>query len=148
MKKSIFVITTLTILSVFVTLACDRASNDMERAETTVIEAERDLEIAQTEIEAEVQIYRQETANDIMENNLAIAKIKEDIKDEDAETKAAYEVRIADLERTNKDLKRQIDNYSITNRDHWDEFKKDFRSSMDDLGNSLGDFFSRATSSN
>ncbi len=147
MKKSIFIITTFTIMFAFIAQSCDRSASDMERAQTSVIEAERDLDIAQSEIEAEVRIYRQEKANSIRENNLAIAGIKEKIQHEDADVKAANEVRITDLERTNRDLKRQIDNYSITNRDHWDEFKVEFRNSMDDLGNSLDDFFTRSTTS-
>ena len=129
----------------FFVQSCDRSADNMERAQADLIEAERDLDIAQTEVAADVRIYRQETANDIRENNLAIADIKKKIQDEDAERRASLEVRIAELERTNSDLKRQIDNYSVTNRDHWDNFKDQFSSDMNDLGNSLDDFFSGST---
>ena len=141
MKKSVFIVTIFAIMFAFVAQSCDRSHDSIESAETTVIEAERDLEIAHSEIEAEVRIYREETANDIRENNLAIAGIKEKIQHEDADVKAANEVRIADLENTNRDLKRQIDNYSISNRDHWNSFKDQFSSDMDDLGSSLNNFF-------
>ena len=147
MNKSLLVIITLTLFAVFLTHACDRSSSNLENAETSVIEAEKDLEITKSEIEAEVGIYRQEIAKDIRENNVDIADIKRKIQDEDAETRAAYDVRIANLESTNNDLKREIDNYSISSRDNWDGFKEDFTNSMDDLGNSLDDFFSRNTSS-
>ena len=146
MKKSLFLITTIALMFAFFVQSCDR-TDKMERAQTDLIEAERDLDIAQTEVAADVRIYRQETANDIRENNLAIADIKKKIQDEDAERRASLEVRIAELERTNSDLKRQIDNYSVTNRDHWDNFKDQFSSDMNDLGNSLNDFFSRTTTS-
>lgn len=147
MKKSIIAITTIALLSLFVTISCDRSSDNMERAETSVIEAERDLEIAKSEIEADIRIYRQEIANEIRENNTTIAEIKDKIQNEEAEVKAAHEVRITELERTNRDLKRQIDNYRVTNRDNWDTFKEEFSSAMDNLGNSLDDFFSRTTTS-
>lgn len=147
MKKSIYFITTILISFAFIAQSCDRSSDQMENAETTVIEAERDREIAQSEIEADVRIFREETSNKIRENNLAIAEIKREIQDEEGETRAEYNERITELERENNDLKRRMDNYSITNRDHWDEFKNDFSSSMDDLGNSLDDFFSRTTTS-
>jgi len=147
MKKSIIAIATLTLLSVFSIQACDRASNDMERAETDVIEAERDLDIAQTEIEADVQIYRQEMAGEFRDNNVEIAEIKDKIQHEDADVKAANEVRIAEYERTNNDLQREIDNYSVSDRDNWDNFKDQFSSNMNDLSNSLDNFFSRTTSS-
>lgn len=147
MKKSLIVITTLALLSVFVMQACNRSSDDLEKAEISVIEAERDLEIAQSEIEAEVRMYRQETANKINKHNAAIAEIKRKIQDEKAEIKAAHEVRIAKLESTNDDLKRQIDNYSISNSDSWDDFKEEFTSSMADLGNSLDNFFTKSATS-
>ncbi len=145
--KKLIVITTIAIMFAFVAQSCDRSADKLDRAQTSVIEADRDLKIAQSEIEADVKIYRQETANVIRENNLAIVKIKEKIKGEEAEIKAAYEVRIAELEHTNSDLKRQIDNYKITNRNSWDDFKEEFSSAMDNLGNSLDDFFSRTTTS-
>jgi hypothetical protein len=145
MKKSILLITTITIMFAFVVQSCDRPDNQMERAQTDLIEAERDLDIAQSEVEADVQIFRQEVANDIRENNLAIADIKSKIQVEDAERRAALEVRIAEIERNSSDLKRQIDNYRITNRDNWDDFKDQFSKDMNDLGDSLDDFFSRTT---
>ena len=144
MKKSLFLITTMALSFAFFVQSCDRP-DQMERAQTDVIEAERDLSQAQTEVEADVRIYRQEVANDIRENNLAIADIKTRLQDEDAETRAAHQTRIAELERKNNDLKRQMDNYSVTNRDHWENFKDQFSNNMDDLGNSLDDFFSRST---
>jgi hypothetical protein len=144
MKKSTIVITTITMMFAFTALSCDR-TDKMERAQIDVIEAERDLSIAQTEVAADVRIYRQETANDIRENNLAIADIKTKIQDEDAETRPAHQERIAELERKNNDLKRQMDNYSVTNRDHWENFKDQFSTNMDDLGKSLDNFFSQST---
>lgn len=145
MKNPLIGIITITLLSLFLTQACERASNDVQNAESSVIEAERDLEIAQSEIEADVRIYRQEIANKIRENNIAIAEIKEKIQDEEPEIKAAHEVRIANLERLNSELKREIDNFRVTNRDSWDDFKDQFSDSMDDLGNSLENFFSETT---
>jgi len=147
MKKSIFFLTTITIMFAFIAQSCDRSDNKMEKAQTSVIEAERDLEIAQSEIEADVRIHRQEIANEIKENNLAIDDIKKKIQDEEPEVRAAHEVRIASIESTNSDLKRQIDNYRVTNRDSWVTFKEEFSSSMGNLGDSLDDFFSSTTNS-
>lgn len=147
MKLSIFIIASIAIMFAFVAQSCNRSSDKVDRAQTSAIEAERDLDIAKSEIEADVRIYRQKKATSIRDNELAITKIKDKIQKEDADVRAAMEVRIEDLERTNRNLKRQIDDYKITNRDNWDNFKNEFSSSIDDLGNSLDDFFSRATSS-
>jgi len=147
MKKSIFVITTFAIMFAFIAQSCDRSADKLERAQTSVIEAERDVDIVQSEIEADVRIYRQEMANEIRENNRTIADVKRKIQNEEPETRAAQEVRIAELEGDNSDLKRQIDNYRITNSDSWDTFKEDFSTSMGNLGDSLDNFFSRTTTS-
>jgi len=147
MKNSTFAITMFAIIFAFTAQSCDRSSDKMERAQTDVIEADRDLEIAQSEIEADVQIYRQKTATDIRNNNLTISNIKDRIQNEDQDTRAAHQTRISELEKENNDLKRKIDNYRVTNRNNWDMFKDDFTSSMDELGNSLDNFFSRTTSS-
>lgn len=147
MKKSIFILTTFAIMFAFIAQSCDSSSNEMQRAETDVIEAERDLEIAKSEIEADVRIYRQEMASEIRENNLEIAEIKKQIQRGDNDSKAANEVRIAELERTNDSLKREIDNYSVSDRDSWNTFKDQFGSNMNDLSNSLDNFFSRTSTS-
>ncbi len=147
MKKSIFILTTFAIMFAFIAQSCDSSSNEMQRAETDVIEAERDLEIAKSEIEADVRIYRQEMASEIRENNLEIAEIKKQIQRGDNDSKAANEVRIAELERMNDSLKREIDNYSVSDRDSWNTFKDQFGSNMNDLSNSLDNFFSRTSTS-
>jgi hypothetical protein len=138
----------MALISAFVIQGCDRASNQMERAETSVIEAERDANISMNELHAEIQIYKLEVEKDITENNLSIAGIKREIQNEDlGDARDAYTVRIEELERTNRNLKRQIDNYSHTTKDNWNEFKSEFSSAMDDLENLLDDFFSTPTTS-
>jgi transposase-like protein len=139
--------TTITLISVLVISGCDNASNKMERAEVSVIESERDLEIAKSEVEAEVQIYRQEVSNDIMANNRAIAEIKERIQNEDEAARADHNSRIAELELENREMKRKMDNYRVVDKENWSEFKEQFSSAMDDLEYSLDNFFSTATTS-
>ncbi|MCC5906721.1 MAG: hypothetical protein JJU13_10960 [Balneolaceae bacterium] len=149
MKHSLFIITTMALISAFVIQGCDRSSNQMEGTETSVIEAERDrdVEISSSDLQAEVRVYRQEAGNKIMKNNRTIADIKREIESKDSDVRDAHTVRVEELERTNRDLKRQIDNYSHTTQNHWNEFKSDFRTAMDDLGNSLDDFFTTTTTS-
>jgi tRNA G10 N-methylase Trm11 len=147
MKNSLIIMTTITLISVLVISGCDNASNKMERAEVSVIESERDLEIAKSEVEAEVQIYRQEVSNDIMANNRAIAEIKERIQNEDEAARADHNSRIAELELENREMKRKMDNYRVVDKENWSEFKEQFSSAMDDLEYSLDNFFSTATTS-
>jgi hypothetical protein len=150
MKYPIAIATTITLIAALAFSGCDQQSNKVEKAETSVIEAERDLEIAKTEVQAELRIYRAENSERIVEYNRTIGEIKQQISNEpDSEVRIRHEKRLAEYEATHRDLKREMDNYQVTGRDNWDNFKDSFSDRMDDLGDSLNDFFSssRTTSS-
>jgi hypothetical protein len=152
MKYSIVIITTITLIAAFALSGCDRPSNNVEKAETSVIEADRDLEIAKTELEAELRKYRAENSDRVVEYNRTIEEIKQQISNEpNSEVKARHEARLAEYEKTHIDLKREMDNYQVSGRDNWNNFKDSFSDKMDDLGDSLDEFFSdsrTATSTN
>lgn len=135
----------MALISAFAIQSCDRSSNQMERAETSAIEAERDVDIASSELQSEIRTYRLEAADNVQENNRSIADIKMEIQNVDIDERDMHTERVEELERTNRDLKRQIDNYSQSTKDNWNEFKSEFRSAMDDLENSLNDFFATST---
>ena len=146
MKNLIGILTTVTLIAAFILSGCDRPSDRSDRvedAEVSVIEAERDLEIATSEVEAEVRIYRAENSDRIMEYNRTIGDIKQRINNEtDSEVKARYETKLDGYEETHRELKREMDNYSASGRENWNDFKDSFSNRMDDLGDSLDDFFS------
>lgn len=149
MKNHLFVVVAFALLSIVLLTGCNDRPQNVENAETSVIEAERDLEVAKAEANAEVRIYRQEMNNAIVENNRIIANIKEQISSEDGDTKAAYKEKIAEVEKLNHELKQKLDNYNHTNRENWNTFRDDFSSNMENLENSLDDFFTgRKTATN
>ena len=63
MKFSIVTVTTIILIASFVGSGCDSQSNKTEKAEPSVIEANQDLEIGKSEVEAELRIYRTEKAS-------------------------------------------------------------------------------------
>ena len=145
MKYSTGIVTTITLIGALVLSGCDRNSNrtQTQDAQTSVIEAERDLDIAQTEVEADLKKYRLEQEEQMVEHNRTISDIKQQINNEsDAEEKVRLERDLAEHEAKQRELKRELDNYRVSGRDNWDNFKDDFSSRMDDLGNSLDNFFS------
>lgn len=149
MKNPLLVVITFALLLIVFFTGCNDRPQNVENAETSVIEAERDLEVAKAEANAEVRIYKQEMNNAIVENNRIIANFKEQISNEDGNTKAAYEEKIAEVEKLNHEMKQKLDNYNHTNRENWDSFKEDFSSNMKNLENSLDDFFTgRKTATN
>jgi len=143
MKHSTGILTTITLIAVLVFTGCDRPSNQMENAETSVIEANRDLEIAKAEVEAEYRIYRTKNADRMTENNRTIEDIKEKISNEpDSEVRARHENRLQEYEVKQRELNREMDNYRVSGRESWNSFKDSFSNRMDDLGDSLDNFFS------
>jgi len=108
-----------------------------------VIESNRDMEIAKSEMEAELKIYRTENADLIMKHNKTISEIKQKINNEsDPEVRARLETRLNEKEAKHRELKREIDNYRVSDNENWNNFKDSFSSKMDDFGDSLDNFFS------
>jgi hypothetical protein len=142
MNYSIGILTSITLTAALILSGCDRPSENLEDAEVSVIEAERDLEIATSEVEAEIRVYRAENADRIVEYNRTIADIKQNINNEsDNEVKTRLETKLDGFEETHHELKREMDNYKASGRENWDDFKESFSNRMDDLGDSLDDFF-------
>lgn len=143
MSYSVVFVTTITLIAAFMLSGCDSPSNKMDKAEVSVIEAERDLKIAKSEVEAELQMYREENAKRITEYNRTISEIEQKIENEsDKEVKDRFEIKLDEVEESHHELKREIDNYEASGRENWDDFKDNFTNRMDDLGTSLKDFFS------
>jgi len=143
MKHSIGILTTITLIAALVLSACDNRSDSMQDAETSVIESNRDMEIAKAEIEAEYRIYKLENENRLDRYNRTIEGLKEDIRNEsDQEAKARLETRHNEKVRKHRELKRELDNYNVSGRENWNDFKDSFSSKMDDFGDSLDNFFS------
>lgn len=145
MKYVPAILTIITLCTAIFLTGCDSSSNKLDEAETTVIEANRDLEITTSEVESELGIYRAKTEDRVMEYNRTISDIKKKINDEsNSDVKARYEIRLDEFEATHRDLKREMDNYEASGKENWDDFRDSFSSKMDDLGESINDFFAAA----
>lgn len=143
MKYSLVIVTTITLIAAFVLSGCEQPSDKMEEAEISVIEANRDMEIAKSEVEADLRIFRAENEDRITGYNQTIGEIKRKINNEtDSEVKASLERKLQEYEATHRDLKREMDTYTFSGRDNWNDFKNSFNRRMDALGDSLNDFFS------
>ncbi len=143
MKYSIFMVSTITLIAAFVLSGCDSPSNRMENAETSVIEANRDLEMAETEVEADLLLFRAENEDKVMEYNRTISEIKQKIENEsDMDVRVNLERKLDEYEVSLRSLNSEMNNYQASGRENWDEFKDGFSNRMDNLGDSLENFFS------
>lgn len=142
MKYSIAILTTIALMAALVLSGCDNSDNKVQDAETSAIEADRDLEIAKTEVEAELRIYRTENENRLAQYEQRIEEIKRDIDNEsDAQRRAELEAKVDEHQATHRNLTRDMNNYRVSDRENWSSFKNSFTSRMDNLGDSLDNFF-------
>jgi hypothetical protein len=56
---------------------------------------------------------------------------------------AKYEKTIADLETRNDTLRVRLNNFKIEGETKWDEFKREFKKDMDQLGQAIEDVFTK-----
>ncbi|MDZ7755792.1 hypothetical protein [Rhodohalobacter sp.] len=143
MKYLIVVLVTVVLMAALVLLGRDRSFNELERADVSAVESSQHEEIADSEVYAEFKAFRIETANKIMANNRSFGEIREKIKVEtDMETKFRHVELLSELKMANSNLKRELDDYIVSDRENLDLFKDNFCNKMDDLEHSLNDFFS------
>jgi hypothetical protein len=141
MKKSNLFFASLMIASLSVFMACENASQKMERAESPIMKSDRNVDMTESEVLAEVQIFRLKTSNEIKANFRKIAAIQDTIDTRYENLREKYEDKLEVLDNTNREMKRSIDNFKESGRDQWTTFRDEFSDSMDGLANSIDNFF-------
>lgn len=141
MKKSNLLFTSLIITSLSIFMACENSSHKMERADNAVMMSDRDVDMAESKVLAEVRMFRFKTANEIKANFRRIAAIEDTIDTKDESLRENYEDKLEVLDNTNRQMKRSIDNFRESGRGQWTTFRDEFNDSMDDLAHSLDNFF-------
>lgn len=141
MKNTPLLLASLIIAFIFVFMACENASHKMERAESPVMKSDRNVDMTESEVLAEVQIFRFKTSNDIKANFRKIASIQDIIDTRDESLRENDEDKLEALDNANREMKRSIDKFNESGRDQWMIFKDDFSDSMNGLAHSLDSFF-------
>ena len=139
MKNSIVLLVVFGFFAVSMFTGCDTPAQKVDNAEADVVDAKEDLVQAQEDYLADVELYRQQTAEKVAANNKSIADFNARIETEKAAAKADYKIKIAELEKKNSDLKMRLDDYKVEGKDQWETFKIEFNRDMDQLGQALQD---------
>lgn len=134
---SIFAITTL-MLGLNLS-SCSSAADDVTDAKEDVDSANKELDQAKEDLKIDMEVYRQETIEKILENENAIAEKRKLIETDKSALKAAHQKQIIDLETRNKELKDKLENYKGEGKENWEEFKKEFSHDMTEIGDALKD---------
>ncbi|MCA1801660.1 MAG: hypothetical protein LC662_04280 [Rhodothermaceae bacterium] len=148
MKKTLPIAAAILFMAAAFIAGCEDSGQKLDKAETSVVEATRDLEIAKSEIHAEIQLFRNENTGKLAVNNRSIAEIRTGIGKHDLAARSVYEKRINELDLTNRELQRRLDTYNDSLSVNWINFKDNFNSDMNNLRNALDNFFSAETKSN
>ncbi len=150
------IIISITIIAAGLFVSCDFYTDRVEKAQLSVIEAEREMGIIRSEVQEEIQNFRIEMAEKLKENNRSIAGIKSKINRGDrwsvteinrklnrgdTSVRVIQEGRILGLQSENREMKRIMDNYSDLSRRNWDRFKKEYTDEIATLNNTLKNFF-------
>ena len=139
MKKNVIKLVTVLFIASTILIGCNTPAAKVEDAKENVDDAKEDLDQAHQEYLAEVENYRSETSGKITENEKIIADFRVKIENEKIEAKAAYEIKIAELEQKNKNLKQKMDDYKVTGKTEWEQFKSEFNRDMEKLGKAFQD---------
>lgn len=142
MKTLLQKLTFLTALSIFV-FACNN-----EKHETTVTtETEDGVTTTETrttaEYEAEKVSLKDSLKAAINALEVKIDALDETIEKEKGEQKAKLKDDKEALKAKNRELKERLDKVDNTTEAEWDNFKREFKSDMNDLGNSIENFFKK-----
>lgn len=137
-SKLLFLFTMLSIFFMFT--SCDNAAQKVVKAEENVVDAEKDLQMAEEEYLADVEQYKLLSAEKIAANDRSIAEFNARIEQEKKEVRADYKAKIKSLEIKNSDMKKKMDEYRVEGKDKWELFKTEFGKDMDELGESISNF--------
>ena len=124
----------------FMFTSCDNAAQKVVKAEENVVDAEKDLQMAEEEYLADVEQYKLLSAEKIAANDRSIAEFNARIEQEKKEVRADYKAKIKSLEIKNSDMKKKMDEYRVEGKDKWELFKTEFGKDMDELGESISNF--------
>lgn len=125
---------------------CSSPATKVENAKEEVADASKELSIANNNLDeanlaykADIENYRQATADKIAANEKSIAEFNTRVDLQKKEAKAEYKMKIAELEKKNSDMKKKMDEYKEDGKDNWEKFKTEFSHDMDELGNAFRD---------
>jgi phosphoenolpyruvate-protein kinase (PTS system EI component) len=122
-------------------IGCNSPSQKVEQADANVAEAKKDLVQAQNEYAVELSNFKQETDKTISANEKKIYDIRIRMEKDKMSAKEEYKRLISELEQKNSALKQRMDSYQDESQVQWDLFKTEFNKDMNDLQESLNNFF-------
>jgi len=143
-KKSIFKMALLACIAALSITGCSNSSEQkVETAKEDLVQAEENLNEANQNLEEtridsmEYAKFKVEAEIEIAKNNLKIANLEEDMKQDKKDLKVKYEADLETLKKKNSDLKSEVNSNKNSTNEEWEAFKIRFNKEMEELGQSL-----------
>ena len=119
---------------------CNSSEQDVAKKMENVVDANKELDDAQTKYIEDMAAFKEENKIKIAANEKSIADFKARIAAQKLDAKSDYNKRILELETKNSDFKKRLEDYKESSKEKWDAFKTEFNSDMIELNESLRDF--------
>lgn len=153
MKKSIYLIPAALFAVGSLFISCSSQDKKVENAEQEVEDAKADVKDAKQDLNeaqqgssiSEFQKFKNESNQEILDNERRIAELKIEIKNENREAREKDEKKIDALEKKNHQLKEKLEAYTDDGKSDWREFKTEFKHDLDGIGNAFKDITVRNT---
>lgn len=148
MRKSIAIIVASAFLTGICILGCESSAQKVEAARNNVdasnynaFDVKSELNQAVKDSTHEFQKFQKESEDRISNYEKNIADIKLKIAKEKRSHKSEYQKMVSDLEVKTAELKKDLKEYKVEGKEKLNAFKTKFSSNLEDLGQSISNFF-------
>lgn len=129
----------LSLLIIVLASCTETKSEKSDKAAEQVRDAKSKLDEAQKAYEEEVEDFRQSIQADIDYNKSQIEKLKKEKVTLKAKVAEERNKQIEALRERNNELEQRIREYKSNSRENWEEFKREFKNDMSELGDAFKD---------
>lgn len=145
MKKTIYTLAAITVMTATVLLGCNSSTKKQEDAIDDVADARENTEDAKEQLMVakkdananEWKKIKKETNTRIKENKIRIAQLKVEMIKSGFSIDTLYAKKIEELELKNKNIKIKVDSYKNDTSDDWELFKREYNHDINELNRAI-----------
>ncbi len=143
MKNKFLTLAAIGFTACVILMGCQNAGEKKtQEAQESMDEAKPDSQAVQTSYSDEWQNFKSMSEQKIKDNENSIAAFKEKMKKSGTKIKVKYNIEIANLEKTNREMKKKLEEFKNDGKSAWENFKTGFNNDMDKLGKEVKDLTS------
>jgi predicted RNase H-like nuclease (RuvC/YqgF family) len=142
MHNKFFELTSVGFIAGLLLIGCQNPkANRPDTVKINNAEIKPDSQAAHTSFSDDWRNFKTEAEKKIENNKKKIAAFKGNMKKTGTAMKAKYNNEITNLEETNRQMKKTLENYKNGGKNVWADFKTGFNNAMNKLGNSIDSLF-------